>query len=173
VRYFARSTACKVASRLDDKKARMFGRRFTKWEDRLMHGRRGSSFASTFVRIAFVAVLVSGLSAQVGEHRRRAGLPEDWSHHHVKFNTAKLRQHPEIASREPRAAFQLYREAQAALARFAANRRRVARPSAVDRGMFFSAAAVWHLDNVPQNGHSIPLHPSHMTIATLILLSLG
>ncbi len=72
-------------------------------------------FASWFqlrsVQIGFVAILVSGLSAQVTDLHPRVGVPEDWSHHRIKFNSAYLRQHPEIAAREPRAAAQLYREA--------------------------------------------------------------
>jgi len=63
------------------------------------------------VQIAFVAILVSGLSAQVSDLRLRVGVPEDWTHHRMKFSSAFLRQHPEIAAREPRAAAQLYREA--------------------------------------------------------------
>jgi len=51
-------------------------------------------------------------------------VPEDWTHHRIRFNTAKLRQHPELAAQEPRAAMQLYREAfkdaQAAMVRSAA-----------------------------------------------------
>jgi hypothetical protein len=57
---------------------------------------RGSLFASRIVRIVCVAVLVSGLSAQVSEVSRQVGLPEDWSHHHVKSNTVMLRPHPGI-----------------------------------------------------------------------------
>jgi hypothetical protein len=72
-------------------------------------------FATCFqrksVQIGFVAILVSGLSAQVSDLHPRIGVPEDWTHHHIKFNSAFLRQHPEIAAREPRAAAQLYREA--------------------------------------------------------------
>lgn len=79
-----------------------------------MHGRRRASFAGKVTRTVFVAILVSGLSAQVSEIKRRAGLPEDWTRHHLKFNSAALRRHPEVASHEPRAAFQLYREARAA-----------------------------------------------------------
>src|SRR5579864_2868282 len=63
------------------------------------------------VQIGFVAILVSGLSAQVSDLRPRVGVPEDWTHHRMKFSSAFLRQHPEIAAREPRAAAQLYREA--------------------------------------------------------------
>jgi hypothetical protein len=63
------------------------------------------------VQIGFVAILVSGLSAQVTDLRPRVGVPEDWTHHRMKFSSAFLRQHPEIAAREPRAAAQLYREA--------------------------------------------------------------
>src|SRR5437588_12200498 len=65
------------------------------------------------VQIGFVAFLVSGLSAQVSDLRPRVGVPEDWTHHRMNFSSAFLRQHPEIAAREPSAAAQLYREASA------------------------------------------------------------
>jgi len=58
-----------------------------------------------------LAILVSGLSAQISETRAQIGVPEDWTHHRIRFSSAKLRQHPEIAAGEPRAATQLYREA--------------------------------------------------------------
>ncbi len=80
-----------------------------------MQRRRWTSLAGTIARILFIGILISGLSAEVSETRRRVGLPQDWTAHHIKFNTDVLRQRPEIASREPRAAFQLYREARAAL----------------------------------------------------------
>lgn len=54
---------------------------------------------------------VSGLGAQISDFRPRIGIPEDWTHHHVRFSSATIRQHPESASREPRAALHLYREA--------------------------------------------------------------
>jgi hypothetical protein len=38
-------------------------------------------------------------------------VPEDWTHHRIRFSNARLRQHPEIAAGEPRAAMQLYRQA--------------------------------------------------------------
>jgi hypothetical protein len=79
-----------------------------------------------------LAVLVSGLSAQVSEGRRRAGFPEDWTHHHIKFSAAALRQHPQMAAHEPRAAFQLYREARAAMARFSSSPRVASAVSAAD-----------------------------------------
>jgi hypothetical protein len=68
-------------------------------------------FQRKSVQIGLVAILVSGLSAQVSDLRPRVGVPEDWTHHRIKFSSAFLRQHPEIAAREPRAAAQLYREA--------------------------------------------------------------
>jgi hypothetical protein len=55
-------------------------------------------------------VLVSGLSAQLSERPPRIGVPEDWSHHRIRFNSAVLRQHPELAARDPRAVMQLYRD---------------------------------------------------------------
>jgi hypothetical protein len=62
-------------------------------------------------QVLLLAVLVSGLSAQISESRPRIGVPEDWTHHRIKFNRIALRQHPELAGQEPRAAMQLYREA--------------------------------------------------------------
>jgi hypothetical protein len=73
-------------------------------------GRR-TWFAGRSTQAFLLAVLISGLSAQVSESRPYVGVPEDWSHHRIKFSAAILRQHPELASREPRAAMQLYREA--------------------------------------------------------------
>jgi hypothetical protein len=67
--------------------------------------------ASKSAQAFLLAVLVTGLSAQVSESRPQVGVPEDWTHHRIKFNSAILRQHPELAMREPRAAIQLYREA--------------------------------------------------------------
>src|SRR5438477_12490892 len=58
-----------------------------------------------------LAFLVTGLSAQIRETRPRIGVPDDWTHHRIRFSSAKLREHPEIAAGEPRAATQLYREA--------------------------------------------------------------
>ncbi len=75
-----------------------------------MHFRRQTGFARRSTYALLLAVLVSGLSAQVSELRRHFGVPEDWTHHRIKFNSAVLRQHPELAAREPRAAAQLYRE---------------------------------------------------------------
>lgn len=54
-------------------------------------------------------MLVSGLTAQIPETRPRIGIPQDWSHHRVRFSSAALRAHPELA-RDPRAAMQLYRD---------------------------------------------------------------
>ncbi len=73
--------------------------------------RRPSWVAGRGMHTFLVAILVSGLSAQVTDLRPQVGVPEDWSHHRIKFNTALLRQHPELAARDPRAAAQLYREA--------------------------------------------------------------
>jgi hypothetical protein len=58
-----------------------------------------------------LAILVSGLSAQISETRPQIGVPEDWTHHRIRFSNAKLREHPELAAAEPRAAMQLYRQA--------------------------------------------------------------
>jgi hypothetical protein len=76
-------------------------------------GRRTS--AGKAAQGVWVGLLVTGLSAQMSETRRGMGFPEDWTHHRIKFSTAALRQHFELASREPRAAMQLYRESRAAL----------------------------------------------------------
>ena len=82
-----------------------------------MHSRRQAGIK--IAQIVFLGALVSGLSAQISDFRPQIGIPEDWTHHHIKFSSAAIRQHPEIASREPRAALHLYREARmAALASF-------------------------------------------------------
>jgi hypothetical protein len=77
-----------------------------------MHSRRQAWIKIT--EIVFVGALVSGLSAQISDFRPKIGIPEDWTHHHIRFSSAAIRQHPEIASREPRAALHLYREARIA-----------------------------------------------------------
>jgi hypothetical protein len=82
-----------------------------------MHSRRWAFRTGKIAQIVFMGLLVSGLSARVSDSRRTVGLPEDWTHHRIKFSTAALRQHFEIAAREPRAAMQLYREAIAAARR--------------------------------------------------------
>ena len=64
-----------------------------------------------------LGLLVSGLSAQTSETRSKAGVPEDWTHHRVRFSTRLLRRHPERVAREPRAAMQLYRAASAEMRR--------------------------------------------------------
>ncbi|HST10747.1 MAG TPA: hypothetical protein VLL05_10250, partial [Terriglobales bacterium] len=78
-------------------------------------------FTGKGAQAVLLAVLVSGLSAEISETRPRVGVPEDWTHHRIKFSTAKLHQQPELAAQDPRAAMQLYREAfrnaQAAMAR--------------------------------------------------------
>ena len=74
-----------------------------------MHSRRQAWIK--IAQIVFVGALVSGLSAQISDFRLHIGIPEDWTHHHIRFSSAAIRQHPEIASREPRAALHLYREA--------------------------------------------------------------
>jgi hypothetical protein len=99
-----------------------------------MHRPRWNSLASKTVRILFVGILISGLSAEVSETRRRVGIPQDWTQHHLKFNTAALRQHPEMASREPRAAFQLYREARTEAARMASFPQAASVNSTADNG---------------------------------------
>ena len=77
-----------------------------------MHPRRWLLGTRKIAKISFLGVLVSALSAQVAVDRGRGfGFPEDWTHHRIKFNSAMLHQHPEIAVREPRAAIQLYKEA--------------------------------------------------------------
>ena len=77
-----------------------------------MHGRRQAWIK--IVQVVFVAALVSGLSAEISDRQPQIGIPEDWTHHHIQFSSAAIRQHPEIASREPRAALHLYREARMA-----------------------------------------------------------
>jgi hypothetical protein len=73
-------------------------------------GRR-NWFLGRSAQAFLLAVLISGLSAQVSETRPQVGVPEDWTHHRIRFSTAALHQHPELAAREPRAVAQLYREA--------------------------------------------------------------
>ena len=80
-----------------------------------MHLGRWTSTASKIGQVLFLGVLVSALSAQVSERPMRIGFPDDWTYHRLKFTTAGLHQHPEIAAHEPRAALQLYREAMASL----------------------------------------------------------
>jgi hypothetical protein len=77
-----------------------------------MHPRRWALRTRKIAQITFLGFLVSALSAQVAEDRGRGiGFPEDWTHHRLKFSSAMLHQHPEIAVREPRAAIQLFKEA--------------------------------------------------------------
>ena len=78
-----------------------------------MHRRHLASRSGKIAQVLFLGFLVSALSAQLGQSQRKIGFPEDWTHHRMKFNTAALRQHLEVAAREPRAAIQLYREAAA------------------------------------------------------------
>jgi len=72
-------------------------------------------FARKCWRLVLTVIVVSGVNAQVGESRPRRGVPEDWTHHHILFPLELLRNHPEIASREPRAIHQLYRQWRSAL----------------------------------------------------------
>src|SRR5579864_9088047 len=74
-------------------------------------GFRSTWFAGRGAQAALVALMVSGLSAQISESRPRIGIPEDWSNHRIKFSSQRLREHPELAAQEPRAAMQLYRDA--------------------------------------------------------------
>ncbi len=94
-------------------------------------------FTGRSVQAILLAFLVSGLSAQISETRPRVGVPEDWTHHRIRFSTAKLRQHPELAAQEPRAAMQLYRQAfkdaQAAMVRSSAAQSPFADASAAHR----------------------------------------
>jgi hypothetical protein len=94
-------------------------------------------FTGRSAQAILLAFLVSGLSAQISETRPHLGVPEDWTHHRIRFSTAKLRQHPELAAQEPRAAMQLYREAfrdaQAAMGRLFASQPLSASASAPHR----------------------------------------
>src|SRR4029077_18688530 len=69
---------------------------------------------STVGKRVFMGCLGAGLSAQISDFRPQIGIPEDWTHHHIKFSSPAIRQRPEIASREPRAALHLYQEARMA-----------------------------------------------------------
>ena len=90
-------------------------------------------FTGRVFKAILLAFLVSGLSAQISETRPRVGVPEDWTHHRIRFSTAKLRQHSELAAQEPRAAMQLYRQAfkdaQAAMVRSSAAQSPFAEPA--------------------------------------------
>jgi hypothetical protein len=59
--------------------------------------------------LATLLAVISGVYAQVGESRPATGYPEDWTHHHVMFPDQLLREHPELAARDPRALHQIYR----------------------------------------------------------------
>ncbi len=61
-------------------------------------------------RALSLIVLVSELSAQVGERHVRLGFPQDWSHRHVIFNRSIISAHPELANIEPRVLHQFLRE---------------------------------------------------------------
>ena len=91
-------------------------------------------FTGRGAQAILLAFLVSGLSAQISETRPKVGVPEDWTHHRIRFSTAKLRQHPELAAQEPRAAMQLYREA------FKASRAAMV-PSSATQSPFADASA--------------------------------
>jgi len=80
-----------------------------------MQSSRWTSISRKIAKVLFIGCLVSALGAQVGQKQILYGSPDDWTHHRIRFNTAALRQHPEIAAREPRAALQLYRETMRAL----------------------------------------------------------
>jgi hypothetical protein len=66
-------------------------------------------FTGKTAQVILLAIMVSALSAQISEKRPQAGVPEDWTHHRIRLSSAQLRQHPEVAAAEPRAAMQLYR----------------------------------------------------------------
>ncbi len=74
-----------------------------------MRSSRGTSYLRIAGQGLLTLMLVAGLTAQIPETRPRIGVPDDWSHHRVRFSSVVLRQHPELM-REPRAAMQLYRE---------------------------------------------------------------
>ena len=61
-------------------------------------------------QVLSLLVLVSGLTAQVGEHQPRLGFPQDWSHRHIVFNRQVMSEHPELANAEPRMLHQFMRE---------------------------------------------------------------
>jgi len=72
--------------------------------------RRCSAILLNVPRALTLLVLVSGLSAQVGEHQPRFGFPQDWSHRHIVFNRQVMSEHPELANAEPRMLHQFMRE---------------------------------------------------------------
>jgi hypothetical protein len=75
-----------------------------------MNLRRGKWLLSKTAQGLVLGLLVSWLGAQVNESTPLIGYPEDWTHHRIKFTLQGLQDHPEIASREPRAIHQLYRQ---------------------------------------------------------------
>jgi hypothetical protein len=75
-----------------------------------MRSSRGTWYFGRVGQAVLTSLLVTGLTAQISEKRPRIGVPEDWSHHRIRFSSALLRQHPELAAREPRAVMQLYRD---------------------------------------------------------------
>ena len=93
-----------------------------------MHSGRRAAHAGKVAQIVLVGLVVTGLSAQVSEIQRGIGIPEDWTHHHIRFSVAALRKNPQLASREPRAAMQLYRQLRTSLAPSTASPEFVASP---------------------------------------------
>ena len=123
--------------------------------------RRRTWFLSRSVHALLLAVLVSGLGAQISEKQPQIGVPEDWTHHRIKFSSATLRQHPERAAHEPRAAMQLYREA--FVEAQAAWRRATLAPQSASSshrrviaiGASRLEAGVCNLGSIPQSGRPI------------------
>ena len=99
-----------------------------------------------------LGLLVSWLGAQVNESTPLVGYPEDWTHHRIKFTLQGLREHPEIASLEPRAIHQLYRQWRAYQAPLAGTGINIG----VRGGVANNAAPANHADwSVPLGGGTI------------------
>jgi hypothetical protein len=66
-------------------------------------------------RVLSLLIFVSGLSAQVSEHRSRLGVPQDWTHRHVVFGHKLMAEHPLLTAVEPRLLHEFYRRAPVSL----------------------------------------------------------
>jgi hypothetical protein len=74
-----------------------------------MTGRRAALKVAT---LGVVGMFLVGMGAQVNRAPRRyAGLPEDWTHHHIIFTRKGLAERPWLANSEPRVLQQFLRRA--------------------------------------------------------------
>jgi hypothetical protein len=132
--------------------------RVTRRHWRVCDGR--TRFTGKSAQAILLALLVSGLSAQISEMRPQVGVPEDWTHHRIRFSSAKLRQHPELAAQEPRAAMQLYREAfrdaMAAMGRLPSQHPQAQAPH-IAIGASLSEPVAFRPEHSRRSGRPIPL----------------